>query len=71
MKRSTSVLNYADVFTERESGRRHLLLGNGFSMAWKASAFSYASLRSKADMSALSCDGDRLSKHWRRTTSRL
>ncbi len=61
MERSGDVLDYARVLAEQQpSGKRHLLLGNGFSMAWKVSAFSYASLRSKADLSALSCDGDRL-----------
>jgi hypothetical protein len=42
---------------QQVNGKKSLLLGNGFSMAWKASAFSYVSLRKKADLSALSCDG--------------
>jgi hypothetical protein len=38
--------------------RRHILLGNGFSIAWSRDAFSYDRLRDKADLSSLSCDED-------------
>jgi len=55
-----ALLSYSDVLSKEVQGKKHLLLGNGFSMAWKASAFSYASLRSKADLGSLSCDGDLL-----------
>jgi hypothetical protein len=38
------------------SGKPHLLIGNGFSMALDAAAFSYGSLIERADFKALTCD---------------
>lgn len=42
------------------SDTRNLLLGNGFSMAWSWEAFSYGTLRKKADFSEMVCDPDEL-----------
>jgi Domain of unknown function (DUF4917) len=53
-------LTFAQALKRSDANKRHLLLGNGFSIAWKSSAFSYGSLRDKADLSAMSCDGDEL-----------
>ena len=60
MGSTSNLKSFEEMLSHEVGGKRHLLLGNGFSMAWKASAFSYTSLRSKADLSALSCDGDQL-----------
>lgn len=54
------IASFSDALAQSEAKKRHLLLGNGFSMAWKSSSFSYGSLRKKADLGALSCDGDAL-----------
>lgn len=51
---------FQEALSQKVKGKKSLLLGNGFSMAWKASAFSYGSLRKKADLSGLSCDGKML-----------
>jgi hypothetical protein len=57
----TELLSFQEALQETEGeSRRHLLLGNGFSIAWNRDAFSYESLRSKADLAGLSCDGDQL-----------
>lgn len=37
-------------------GKRHLLLGNGFSIAWKPDIFQYGSLLDRADFTNLSAD---------------
>jgi hypothetical protein len=47
------VLSYREALNQTTEGKRHLLLGNGFSMAWRATVFSYASLREQADFSAI------------------
>lgn len=62
MGQSKGLLSFSDVLSKEVSGKKHLLLGNGFSIAWKASAFSYVSLRKKANLTPLSCDGDQLFK---------
>ncbi len=34
------VLNFQEALEQTTEGKRHVLLGNGFSMAWRASVFS-------------------------------
>ena len=46
--------SFQDVLHQTEGGKRHLLLGNGFSIAWKKGVFAYDSLFAKADLSRLS-----------------
>jgi hypothetical protein len=49
------LINFKDaILKEPEIGKRHILLGNGFSISCKASIFSYGSLFDRADFSALS-----------------
>lgn len=43
--------SFADALRRSENGMRHLLLGNGFSIAWKRDVFNYGSLFKKADFS--------------------
>jgi hypothetical protein len=54
----TRVLTFEEALEEAESPG--LLLGNGFSIAWSYEAFSYQSLRSKAQLDALHCGADDL-----------
>lgn len=44
------------------SGKRHLLLGNGFSIDWKSDVFKYEALISQADFSSISVDAKKLFK---------
>jgi hypothetical protein len=60
MGRKQQLPTFQDALAQSVKGKKSLLLGNGFSMAWKSSAFSYGSLRKKADLSGLSCDGKEL-----------
>jgi len=49
----TKVISFADAIAHSEKyKKRHLLLGNGFSIGCRADIFHYASLYSKADFSA-------------------
>jgi len=57
MAQAKQLPTFQEAQSQKVKGKKSLLLGNGFSMAWKASAFSYGSLRKKADLSGLSCDG--------------
>lgn len=52
------VLDFPSALTVSESlgGKRHLLLGNGFSIAWRPDIFQYGSLFERADFSKLSTD---------------
>lgn len=52
------VLDFPSALTKAESlgGKRHLLLGNGFSIDWKPGIFKYGSLLERADFSKLSAD---------------
>lgn len=54
------LLSFEDALRDSTKSKRHLLLGNGFSIGWSRDAFSYDNLRQKADLGALSCDGDAL-----------
>lgn len=47
------VLNFKAALKQSQ-GKRHLLLGNGFSLAFKADLFSYSSLFARADFRSLS-----------------
>lgn len=53
-------LSFDEALNRSAGAKRHLLLGNGFSMGWNRDAFSYETLRQKADLTSLSCDGDAL-----------
>lgn len=50
------ILNFNDVLKISGTTKRHLLLGNGFSIAWKPNIFQYGSLIEQADFSSLSAD---------------
>ena len=41
----TEVMTFADALGRSDPGKRKLLLGNGFSIAWRATAFTYRLLR--------------------------
>ena len=49
----TEVLTFAQALERSDSNKRKLLLGNGFSIAWRATAFTYRSLLEAADLSRL------------------
>lgn len=53
------ILSFTDAIAAASTEPR-LLLGNGFSIAWDYEAFSYGSLRQKADFSRLHCDAETL-----------
>jgi len=48
------VIQFSDAIGISENENRHLLLGNGFSRAWKDDIFSYNSLYDQADFSEMS-----------------
>ena len=49
-----NVISFAQAITDSERfSKRHLLLGNGFSIACRADIFHYASLFGEADFSAI------------------
>ncbi len=48
------LISFADALEATATGKRHLLLGNGFSMALDAKKFSYQSLFEHADFASLS-----------------
>lgn len=47
------VMTVEQAIAQSSGAKRHVLLGNGFSIAWKASVFTYDSLLEKADFSAI------------------
>lgn len=47
-----SILTFDQALADA-GGKRHLLLGNGFSIAWKADVFHYGAIYSQADFSSL------------------
>ena len=49
----TEVLTFAQALERSDPNKRKLLLGNGFSIAWRATAFTYRSLLEAADLSRL------------------
>ncbi|UFN51588.1 DUF4917 family protein (plasmid) [Roseomonas sp. OT10] len=49
----TEVMTFADALGRSDPGKRKLLLGNGFSIAWRATAFTYRSLLEAADLPRL------------------
>ena len=49
----TEVLTFAEALGRSDPGKRKILLGNGFSIAWRATAFTYRSLLEAADLSRL------------------
>ena len=49
----TEVMTFANALGRSDPGKRKLLLGNGFSIAWRATAFTYRSLLEAADLSRL------------------
>lgn len=49
--------------SEEVTGKRHLLLGNGFSMACRPESFSYGQLLAEADLEPLSVPGSELFEH--------
>jgi Domain of unknown function (DUF4917) len=53
------ILTFDDAISNATE-RPRLLLGNGFSIAWDYEAFSYGSLRKKADFSGMECDAETL-----------
>ena len=53
------VLSFADAIAASTMPRR-VLLGNGFSIAWRSSVFSYEALFTSADFSRLAVDRDAL-----------
>lgn len=51
------VLTFEEALVEADSPRPHLLLGNGFSIAWRPEIFQYQALLDAADFASLSIDG--------------
>lgn len=49
----TTILSYADVLNETHESTRHLLIGNGFSIACRPTVFRYDALFDRADFSQL------------------
>lgn len=49
----TKVLSFAEALERSDRHKRKILLGNGFSIAWRATAFNYRSLLEAADLSRL------------------
>ena len=49
----TEVLTFAEALERSDPGKRKILLGNGFSIGWRATAFTYRSLLNAADLSRL------------------
>ena len=47
------VMTFDEALTRSDAAKRKLLLGNGFSIAWKATAFTYRSLIEAADLSSV------------------
>jgi len=45
------LLTFEEALRQTEGRHRHVMLGNGFSMAWRANVFSYSSLLEEADFS--------------------
>jgi Domain of unknown function (DUF4917) len=58
----TEILTFTDAIARSVDigGRRHLLLGNGFSIACRPDCFTYGRLLDDADLSALTVDGGAL-----------
>jgi len=54
-----NVISFQEAITMSSTGKRHLLLGNGFSIDWK-DIFKYEALVEQADFSTLNVDGDQL-----------
>lgn len=56
------MLTFSEALTRSEAlpGKRHLLLGNGFSIACRPDCFTYGRLLDQADLSGLSVDGPAL-----------
>lgn len=48
------ILSFEEALKVTESTKRHLLLGNGFSIAWRGEVFSYGALFDQANLSTLS-----------------
>lgn len=47
------VLSFDQALAQSTEGKRHVLLGNGFSIAWRADVFRYDSLLEQADFAAI------------------
>ncbi len=47
------VMTFDEALTRSDTAKRKLLLGNGFSIAWRATAFTYRSLLEAADLSCV------------------
>ena len=58
----TEILSF-DQALAAASAKPRLLIGNGFSIAWNYEAFSYGSLRQKADFSGMNCEAEELFEH--------
>lgn len=57
MASAVAMLSFEEALRQTQAGKRKLLLGNGFSIAWKPKTFEYRALLDAADFSALSVDG--------------
>ncbi|MBX9634380.1 MAG: DUF4917 family protein [Magnetospirillum sp.] len=49
----TKLISFAEALTFSKTGKRHLLLGNGFSISLKPDIFTYGALYDNADFSAI------------------
>lgn len=57
---SINVMSFEEALAQSPEGKRKLLLGNGFSIAWKREIFQYPALLQAADFSRLTIDGAEL-----------
>ncbi len=60
MARALDLLTFDEALNRSPEGKRKVLLGNGFSIAWKPAVFQYRALLDAADFSQLSVDGRQL-----------
>jgi hypothetical protein len=53
----TTILSFPAALATAGEGKPHLLLGNGFSLAWRSDVFRYGALLDAAEFSTLTVDG--------------